>query len=141
MKKKKKISDIKDEFDISNDLINQDIDPDNIDILDIDDDINIDQIDEDILSGDIIEEIEDEDDESNTDVVNDINVVKCPNCKEDVLESEFCPICGKPLKSRTISKQDEYTENEEINNNDFFDMEDNYIPEDIEKKIDEEYYD
>ena len=121
---------------------------DDIDIIDIDDPEE-DPLDETTLEGVDIEE-EDDDIENIDDIneqkdinlssISDIKVVKCPNCKEDVLEAELCPICGKKLKTIVATNTEEFGEGEEIANSDFFDGEDNYIPEGIDDKIEEDYY-
>lgn len=120
---------------------------DGIDILDIDDpeeepieEASIEGVDVD--EDDSIEDITDinEQKDNNISNISDIKVVKCPNCKEDVLEAELCPICGKKLKTIVATNTEEFGEGEEIANSDFFDGEDNYIPEGIDDKIEEDYY-
>jgi rRNA maturation endonuclease Nob1 len=121
---------------------------DDIDIIDIDDPEE-DPLDETTLEGVDIEE-EDDDIENIDDIneqkdinlssISDIKVVKCPNCKEDVLEAELCPICGKKLKTIVTINNEDFGEGEEVTNSDFFDGEDNYIPEGIDDKIEEDYY-
>ena len=115
---------------------------DGIDILDIDDpeeepieEASIEGVDVD--EDDSIEDITDinEQKDNNISNISDIKVVKCPNCKEDVLEAELCPICGKKLKTIVAINTEEFGEGEEIANSDFFDGEDNYIPEGIDDKI------
>ncbi len=76
-------------------------------------------------------------------IASDIKVVKCVNCKEDVLEADFCPICGKPLKKKTKVKRNTDlldTERDALHDNDFFEEEDEYISNITSKLKDEEYY-
>ena len=146
----------------SDNIDNDDFEIDDSSILEEDDDIDLFEIedsDEDIDDDIVGVEIEDSDEDiDNIDIIDDdnintkkkkinnisdINVVKCPNCKEDVLEANLCPICGKELKHKTIFEEDteeEYNQDDDIANKDFFDVEDNYIPDGIDTKIDEDYY-
>ncbi len=76
-------------------------------------------------------------------IASDIKVVKCVNCKEDVLEADFCPICGKPLKKKPKVKRNTDlldTERDTLHDNDFFEEEDEYISNITSKLDDEEYY-
>ncbi len=76
-------------------------------------------------------------------IASDIKVVKCVNCKEDVLEADLCPICGKPLKKKTKVKRNTDlldTERDTLHDNDFFEEEDEYISNITSKLKDEESY-
>lgn len=122
-----------------------------VDILDIDEDTSDDSIDTELdLPDDETEDdtnivdIEEEEGRNKSKTnISDISVVKCSNCKEDVLESEYCPICGKPLKKNTSDEEEDEAgfENSEapINTGDFFDNEENFIS-DLETKIDDDLY-
>lgn len=114
-------------------------DNDNLDILDIDDEddptISLhDNFDDDIDSesdGDTINSentIEDK-------IQSDINVLICPNCKEAVLESDICSICGKPLRKAHLSDNEDNEEDEVIMDVDPFNDE-NYLKDEIESSID-----
>jgi hypothetical protein len=125
-------------------------DNEGIDILDIDDE-DID--DEGPLDIDHLSDIEISDDDEDTidpeihntegkDLIqSDINVVVCPNCKEAVLESNLCSICGKPLRKLKVSDFDDMDEDEMPDVDLFNSNDENYLKDEIESSMDNDIID
>ncbi|MCL4392905.1 hypothetical protein M1145_02090 [Patescibacteria group bacterium] len=120
---------------------------DDIDILDIDDDdIGIDtnfidvDLNKDDEETDFVTENEEKDHRDT--IQADINVVVCPNCKEAVLESDLCSICGKPLKKINVGNSDDIDEDDLLQDTDLFNINDeNYLKDEIESSMDNDLID
>jgi hypothetical protein len=138
--KKANLKKISDGGDILDDDVLTDIDENDflIDDDSIEVDINTEDDEDDTLMLDRVD-----DNTNHINIASDIKVVQCINCKEDVLEADLCPICGKPLKksSKTKKVSDiQNTEKNQLQDGDFFVEEDAYISEISNKIDDDEYY-